>query len=736
MRSDALGLFWEDRPPPPKEKAEKAKRTPPDPVWLRPDYLPGLEEALRMPIGVMTQAEMVQAAMARDRMLFDIECYENYFLASFRSLTTGKVAFFEMYEEHPLDINTLGWALQNFLTVGFNSLSYDLPITYLALAGKPMSLLKHATNQIVLEGWRGQDVLKQYKVKALKVDHIDLIEVAPLRASLKIYGGRLHVPRMQDLPFHPDTILTPEQRAIVRWYNLNSDLTSTGFLHECLREHLDLRTTLSNEIGVDLRSKSDAQIAEAVIAEEYLRRTGKRPEKPIIEVGTMYRYRVPQFIKYQSELLNWALGVVANANFIVDDTGSIGMPEEIKALKLDINGSVYRMGIGGLHSSESTAAHVSDDQYLLIDKDVTSYYPFIILNLGLYPHHLGPVFLHIYKNIVDRRIAAKARGDKVTADSLKITINGSFGKLGSKYSILYSPDLLIQVTVTGQLSLLMLIERLEIAGIHVVSANTDGIVIKCPRNMQGVMDGIVAQWEKDTGFQTEESRYLALYSRDVNNYIAVKQKQDKETKAWLNEPDGTKCKGAYANPWASKKNMAERLHKNPTNTICVEAVEALLTKGVPISTTIRQCRDITKFVSVRSVKGGAVKVWERIPPPAHTSQEELLRMAGFVPFSSGSWVRGEDKLGRTAMATDRAYKVAWDELSKPGLTEFLGKSIRWYYAQGVAGEIVYATNGNKVPRSEGAKPLMDLPSEFPTDVDFEWYEEEARKILEVIGYAT
>ncbi len=736
MRSDALGLFWEDRPPPPKEKAEKAKRTPPDPVWLRPDYLPGLEEALRMPIGVMTQAEMVQAAMARDRMLFDIECYENYFLASFRSLTTGKVAFFEMYEEHPLDINTLGWALQNFLTVGFNSLSYDLPITYLALAGKPMSLLKHATNQIVLEGWRGQDVLKQYKVKALKVDHIDLIEVAPLRASLKIYGGRLHVPRMQDLPFHPDTILTPEQRAIVRWYNLNSDLTSTGFLHECLREHLDLRTTLSNEIGVDLRSKSDAQIAEAVIAEEYLRRTGKRPEKPIIEVGTMYRYRVPQFIKYQSELLNWALGVVANANFIVDDTGSIGMPEEIKALKLDINGSVYRMGIGGLHSSESTAAHVSDDQYLLIDKDVTSYYPFIILNLGLYPHHLGPVFLHIYKNIVDRRIAAKARGDKVTADSLKITINGSFGKLGSKYSILYSPDLLIQVTVTGQLSLLMLIERLEIAGIHVVSANTDGIVIKCPRNMQGVMDGIVAQWEKDTGFQTEESRYLALYSRDVNNYIAVKQKQDKETKAWLNEPDGTKCKGAYANPWASKKNMAERLHKNPTNTICVEAVEALLTKGVPITTTIRQCRDITKFVSVRSVKGGAVKVWERIPPPAHTSQEELLRMAGFVPFSSGSWVRGEDKLGRTAMATDRAYKVAWDELSKPGLTEFLGKSIRWYYAQGVAGEIVYATNGNKVPRSEGAKPLMDLPSEFPTDVDFEWYEEEARKILEVIGYAT
>lgn len=724
MRADALGLFWEDRPPPPKEKAEKAKRTPPDPVWLKPDYLPGLEEALRFPMTIMTDEELVQAAMARDRLLFDIECYQNYFIASFRSLATGKAVFFEMYDGHPLDINRLGWVMQNFTTVGFNSLSYDLPVTYLALAGKPNALLKHATNQIIVEGWRGSDVLKQYKVKAPKgIDHIDLIEVAPLRASLKIYGGRLNVPRMQDLPFHPDTVLSPEQIACVRWYNINSDLTSTAFLHECLRDHLDIRTTLSNECGIDLRSKSDAQIAEAVIADELTRRAGRRPEKPTIDVGTAYRYRVPHFIRYQSPLMNWALSVVANSNFLVDETGSIGMPEEIKSLQLDINGSVYRMGIGGLHSSESTAAHHSDDNYILIDKDVTSYYPFIILNLGLFPHHLGPAFLHVYKNIVDRRIAAKERGDKVIADSLKITINGSFGKLGSKYSILYSPDLLIQVTVTGQLSLLMLIERLEIAGIHVVSANTDGIVIKCPRKGQDVMESIIAQWEKDTGFQTEGTIYKALYSRDVNNYIAVK------------EDGSTKCKGAYANPWASKKNMAERLHKNPTTTICVEAVEALLTKNIPIMTTVRGCKDITKFVSVRSVKGGAVKVWERIPPPAHGSQEELLRIAGFVPFSNGSWTEADDKHGRHAMNVDRAYKIAWDRLSKPGLTEFLGKSIRWYYARGVEGEIVYATNGNKVPRSEGAKPLMDLPKEFPEDVDFEWYEAECEKILQAIGYS-
>ena len=29
---------------------------------------------------------------------------------------------------------------------------------------------------------------------------------------------------------------------------------------------------------------------------------------------------------------------------------------------------------------------------------------------------------------------------------------------------------------------------------------------------------------------------------------------------------------------------------------------------------------------------------------------------------------------------------------------------------------------------------MDLPDEFPSDIDYEWYEKEANNILIVIGY--
>lgn len=654
-RNDSIGFFWEDvaavKPP----KVEKPKRTPPEPVWLLPTYLPGLAEAQAFRVAQFEDWELAIAAAKRERFIFDIECYTNYFLIAFTSLASGKVIYFERTGNSDFNREKLLWITQAFCLVGFNSWNYDVPMLSLALAGKTNAQLKAASDEIITgENVRPADVLRRYKVKALKPDHIDLIEVAPLRASLKIYGGRLHAPKMQDLPFHPSTLLSPEQMTIVRWYCVN-DLTNTAFLHESLKEQISLRETLGKDYGVDLRSKSDAQIAETVISREIEKLNGGRVQRPVIAPGTRYKYRIPAFIRYESGLMNWALGVVRDADFVVAEDGAIGMPEVIKGLNLTIAGGVYRMGIGGLHSSEKVAAHVADADTVILDRDVTSYYPYIILNSHLFPQHLGPNFLNVYRKLVDRRIEAKRTGNKVVADSLKITINGSFGKLGSKYSALYSPDLLIQVTVTGQLSLLMLIERLELRGITVISANTDGIAIKCPKARRDELNGVIAQWEKDTGFETEETEYRALYSRDVNNYIAVKT-------------DGkTKTKGAYAETGLSK---------NPTGRICVDAVLALLTTSTPLHETIRNCKDIRKFVSVRTVTGGAVKDGE-----------------------------------------------------------FLGKSIRWYYAQGVEGEIVVAKSGNKVPRSEGAKPLLELPAVFPEDVDYEWYEREAERMLYDIGYA-
>lgn len=590
MRTDAIGFFWQDLPPEPKVKKEKVKRLPPERTWERPDYLPNLEEARNFHYNLYTQDELIQAWINREPLVFDIECYPNYYLIAFRGVKTKKVVYFEMYHGCTLNSLLLNWVMTNFLIVSFNGNGYDMPIATLSLSGCSNAQLKEATDYIIVEDWRPSDILKHYKAKRLQnVNHIDIKEVLPGSGGLKQYGGRVHTRRMQDLPFKPNTMLSPEQMLIVRWYCIN-DLVQTEESFLALEESLHLRELMSKEYGVDLRSRSDAQIAEDVIRHEVQALTGVRPQRPPVYPGTKYAYNIPDFIRFQTPLMNSVLEIVRDCRFVVGDNGGITLPPALAGLEIKIADGVYRLGIGGLHSSEECAGYGKEKGFKKRDIDVTSYYPTIILNQGLYPEQLGPAFLKVYKSIVDRRIAAKHAGDKNTANTLKIVINGSFGKLGSMWSILYAPQLLIQTTITGQLSLLMLIEAFELNGIKVLSANTDGIVVKYPDEAEEFVNQIIKWWEGITNFEMESTYYDKLYSANVNNYIAVTPpNKDGEVKI--------KRKGWFA---------PTGLGKNCVGEIIMDAVADCIAYGTPVSRTIRACTDIRKFVILRAVSGGAV----------------------------------------------------------------------------------------------------------------------------------
>ena len=209
---------------------------------------------------------------------------------------------------------------------------------------------------------------------------------------------------------------------------------------------------------------------------------------------------------------------------------------------------------------------------------------------------------------------------------------------------------MMAVTLTGQLSLLMLIEKLENNGISVVSANTDGFVSLMTKDKYELYDSICFDWELKTNFELEETIYKALYSRDVNNYLAV---TDHDTKG----------KGIFT---------LDTIIKNPQAQICIIAVKTLLVQGVSIEKTIRKCKDLTQFILVRSVTGGAV----------------------------------------------------WKD-------DYLGRVVRWVYS--TEGEqISYKKNGNKVAKSDGALPVMELCS-LPESLDYERYIDEAKSILESLG---
>lgn len=235
MRADSLGFFWRDEPAVAKVKLEKPKRTAPEPTWLKPDYLPGLQDVINFKPNLMTDEELISACNAGEPLVFDVESYANYFLVAFESVVTGKVFYFEMESGGSLECQKLRWVLENFTVIGFNSKNYDVPILALACAGKSVEDVKRATNMVIAEGLRPSDVLKQFKVKPLnRINHVDLIDVAPLKGSLKTYGARMHVEKLQDLPFHPEAILTRPQITITRVYCIN-DLCQTAMLYEALK---------------------------------------------------------------------------------------------------------------------------------------------------------------------------------------------------------------------------------------------------------------------------------------------------------------------------------------------------------------------------------------------------------------------------------------------------------------------------------------------------------------------
>jgi hypothetical protein len=348
------GLCWTVTP---KVAKVHSKRKPPERTWDRPDYLPYLEDAKAFNVNLFTTDELVQAQINREILVVDCEVYMNYFLVAFGSLTTGKVFYLETTTVLDSESRAqLSWVLAHFKTVSFNGIGFDLPILALAIAGQSTDQLKFATNQLIQQQVKPWMVLRGQKVRPLEIDHIDLMEVAPLKASLKIYGGRLHVPKMQELPFHPDLVLTPDQITCVRWYCINSDLTATAFLYMELEPQIKLREQMSVKYGIDLRSKSDAQIAEAVINTEYRRLTGVDAPRTEIAPGTSYRYRVPDYVRFSTPELQKVLDVIASADFVIGESGSPMMPATMKDLKVTVGTSTYQIGLGGLHSCEECRA--------------------------------------------------------------------------------------------------------------------------------------------------------------------------------------------------------------------------------------------------------------------------------------------------------------------------------------------------------------------------------------------
>lgn len=376
-------------------------------------------------------------------------------------------------------------------------------------------------------------------------------------------------------------------------YNDN-DVYIVAELIRMNQEEVLLRYRISEEYNVDVFSASRSTIADKVIVKLYSKYTGLHP-KAFIDTKTIRRKILV------SEILSDKIAFsTPELNDILSGIRSLTLRGEKGEFDREFTfmGTSYTIATGGLHSNEIPAVYVEDDEHIIVDRDVASYYPNMIRSLKVCQKHLIPkAWFRIADTIVDERLEHKhlakdkSLDDKerdkhaTAAACLKIVANaGIFGKMGSEKSFLCDKKAMYQVTINGQLFLLMLIEKLELAGIHVISANTDGIVTIVPRELEQTADDICHWWEKHLGLELEFTYYTKYVTEGVNSYLTIKRGGSSKFKGRMNP-----------------KMFLEDLSKGYNSPIVAKCVTEYFINGTPVMETLRNSKSILDFCRTQNV---------------------------------------------------------------------------------------------------------------------------------------
>ena len=387
-------------------------------------------------------------------------------------------------------------------------------------------------------------------------------------------------------------------------YNIN-DVNSTEELLNRCKKDIDLRIAIEDEYGVRVLSKDGVNIGMKILTQKYLEKTGQtwrdikdlRSPMSVIPLNNV----ILPFIKYDSPILTRVLDDMKSQ---IVSPGRKGYEN-----KFVFEGLQYSVGVGGIHSVNKPEIIIPKEDEMLIDIDVASLYPSMLIEYEFYPKHLGPEFLEVYKQIKDERIEAKHNGNKVKNETLKLALNGLSGNLQNEHNFCYSPFAVMQIRINGQLLLLMLAEKLTQLGCRIVQANTDGLFVLLKKDVYSKVNNVCREWEQLTRLTLEEERFKAMYQYAINDYFAI------------TEDDKVKEKGMFI--------TTVKLGKGLTPKIIPKAVINFFKNGVPVEETIKGCKDIRDFLM--SEKTG--KQWH-----VEYNNKEQQRTNRFYASTNGAYL--------------------------------------------------------------------------------------------------
>lgn len=610
--------------------------------------------------------------------VYDIETYFNFFSATFKNYQTKEVKVFTIFEDQNNLSELLAFVKDKWL-VGYNNIHFDDQILYFLKDNEFVLALLDDTKELTkLINDLAQDLIhgepKRIYVKNF-FKYIDLMKAGNLnQKSLKMVGTLMKWHKLQDLPLGHDAIVTKNDVDNILQYNLN-DVEITEKLLSLLEPQIKLRFDISKLYNVNVHSESDSGIANRLLEKFYSEATGidKRDFKDLRTKRPRISFRDVVFtnqIQFKTKVFEQLLESVLGHT--VYDTKPFFSKSVI------YGGVKYKLGVGGLHSDDKPARFEANEKEHIIDCDIASMYPQLIINNNLHPLHLDGVFIKKYNDIKLNRIKAKKEGNHTIADTLKILLNSVYGKLKAITHWLYDPLAALRVTINGQLFVLMLIEDLVENGFKVISANTDGVVTIVPKNKETKYKEICSTWEKKTNFDLEYTYYQKYARRDVNNYVVVKEGNKVKTKGDFIYPKATEPQHLLDDPFVLRRGFDKP--------IIAKALTEYFMHNTPVSETIRNHKDIYDFC---------------------TSQ-------------------------KTGSQFENQYHTLNDNEKK---VEIIQQSVRYFVSTDGGTLIKYSKENNKIINYCVGKTVTLFNDYYESDnynIDYGYYINEAQKIIDLI----
>ena len=437
-----------------------------------------------------------------------------------------------------------------------------------------------------------------------------------------------------------DRYVIPEWIDDIMHYNLND----VFIVCEMIRLYIDevrLRYNISKAYGVDVLSSSRSNIADNLFIKFYSEFSGLAESqwrgRKTERTAMSFKRVIFPFIKFQTPELQELLEEMKKVT--IYSIGKKALKEialkypDLKHLKTNndsgwfevkINNLLYTIATGGLHSQDiprelkskliyvdspstgdetqsdmSNFANVSiwdritDDSYIFCHADVSSFYPSLMSIYKIAPAHINEgIFIKLITWLKETRVTAKHSKEDyingipkdVLAKVLKIVINSIYGKLGFEKGDIYDRLAVLKVTINGQLLLLKLCEELELNGIQVYSANTDGIVVKVYKKDKELYNNIINKWQEDTKLSLDSEEYKCYINRDINTYV-------------IEEINGKISYKGALNPTM----YAVDLQKGYDMPIVAQAVVDYFLKDKPVLETLYECRNILDFCKTQNV---------------------------------------------------------------------------------------------------------------------------------------